>query len=468
MADLELPVKTKLRQADAARKLTLVARKPGDPQPLHVAPELAEHGYTDHPLDAAPEGGDPDWMSHLAFSIGKGGVRKFRKTISNARLALQTAPQWHRGFAYNEFNKDVFITRYLGSKELAEGQRVEDDQILTLRDALTGATGEDFGSGLVRDGLRLAALGERFHPVRDYLDGVKWDGVARVDRWLTTYLGAEASEYTSAVGQAWLISAVARVREPGCTADGTLVLEGKQKIGKNDAMHALCPDARWMGEIGGGSLASKDTKLLLRGKWFVELSEMSAAHKSAPDELKAFLTRKVDHYRGPWDRKDQMQPRQCVFWGTTNSQTYLKDETGNRRFWPVRCSPVVVSAAGSFLDRVGLTQDRDQIWAEADELYRTGVGWSLDARAEALAAGAQAERMLDDPWELVIAEFLVGKSVIMVNEILAALGKPIDRATSADGRRIGALLRKLGWDKRRAEVGGVRVVLWEKEDSGGR
>ncbi|RYZ17362.1 MAG: hypothetical protein EOO70_02155, partial [Myxococcaceae bacterium] len=222
---------------------------------------------------------------------------------------------------------------------------------------LESTWGIDAGSLRVAQAIELAVKHRRVHPVRDYLKGVIWDGVPRLERWLTTYLGVEDTPYTQAVGASTLRAAVARALRPGSKVDTMLVLQGEQGAGKSKSIRALCGE-RWftddLAEFG-----SKDAAEQLLGAWFVEVAELGAMNRSEVERVKSFISREVDRFRPAYGHKVVDRPRQCVFIGTTNADTYLRDETGNRRFWPVQ-----VGAVGQ-LDVEALKRDRDQLWAEA-------------------------------------------------------------------------------------------------------
>ncbi|MFZ1426574.1 MAG: VapE domain-containing protein, partial [Geminicoccaceae bacterium] len=214
--------------------------------------------------------------------------------------------------------------------------------------------------------VQLVARGLPHHPVRERLNALVWDGTPRLANWLQTYLGTtveadpdapkratEKLRYLQQVGPAWMISAIARIYEPGCKADHVLILEGAQGIGKSTAAATLALDPGWFAdEIA--DLGTKDSAQDLRGKWVIELGELSAMSRSAVERVKAFISRRVDHYRPSYGRRSQDFPRQCVFIGSTNADAYLGDETGGRRFWPVKVGQIDVPA---------LVRDRDQLWA---------------------------------------------------------------------------------------------------------
>ena len=177
------------------------------------------------------------------------------------------------------------------------------------------------------------------HPLRDHLDGLAWDGQPRLDRWLMIYMGVTDTAYARAVGRKWMVQAVARVYRPGCKADHALILEGPQGAFKSTACTVIAMSPDWFAdEIA--DLGSKDSAQDLRGKWIIEIGELSAMRRSEVERVKAFISRCIDHYRPSYGRRSQDFPRSCCFIGTTNADAYLADETGGRRFWPVKIGTV--------------------------------------------------------------------------------------------------------------------------------
>jgi putative DNA primase/helicase len=274
-----------------------------------------------------------------------------------------------------------------------------------------------------------------FHPVVDYLGGLTWDGVRRIDTWLHTYLGADLNRYIEAVGPRWLISAIARIDRPGCKADCALVLEGPEGIYKSTTFEVM--GAPWYSN-DIAALGTKDSQQQLPGKWIIELDELDAVSRASDwAAVKAFISRGTDHYRRSYRRDPEDLPRQNVFGGTTNSDTWARDATGLRRFWPVVCHNIDIAA---------LRHDKDQLWAEARDAYFTLAQpwWLDDEELIAVARDQQLARYDIDPWENKIRDFLYGKKVITSSEILDAIGLPEKDRKRGDQMRIGNILRALG------------------------
>jgi predicted P-loop ATPase len=312
--------------------------------------------------------------------------------------------------------------------------------------------------------VQMVASHHRHHPVRGYLQNLRWDRTSRLDMWLETYLGARIdaealdaglsdddlnceeptpsegyTAYLRSIGPKWLIAAVARIYRPGCKVDHVIVFEGPQGVGKSTCLRILAGDEWFADEIS--DLGTKDSAQDLRGKWIVELAEVAALKRATLERMKAFISRNVDHYRPSYGRRSMDFPRQCVFAGTTNADAYLADETGNRRFWPVKVT-------GLRLEE--LVRDRDQLWAEAVVRFKAGEAWWLDREVEAFAAEEQEQRRQGDPWEEPILEWLgrQTKTEHTVAEILSgALRREVGDWTQADLNRVARCLRANGYER---------------------
>lgn len=293
----------------------------------------------------------------------------------------------------------------------------------------------------------VAAKDFKFHPVRDYLDSLKWDGVKRAHKWAVDYLGAHDNIYHRTVGLKMLVGAVSRVYHPGEKFDYLVVLEGKQGTGKSTALSILA--APWFADLTL-DVHNKDTIEAMRGKWIIELSEMETHNRTEEKAMKAFLSRSEDRARLAYMRIAKDYPRQSIFVGTINPEEedigWLKDTTGNRRYWPVATGDIKLAE---------LKLVRDQLWAEAVQLHKSGVPLYLEDRAIALQAEAeQKKRMGVDAWEDRIKlwvdrdEYVKLKNVITGQEIYTdCLSGKLPMYTRREQSRIAMIMNRLGWEK---------------------
>ncbi|MFD2239114.1 VapE domain-containing protein [Aureimonas populi] len=290
----------------------------------------------------------------------------------------------------------------------------------------------------VSDVLFALATKNTFNPVVEYLDGLAWDGVSRIDSLFPAYFGSPDSAYERAAGRKLMLAAVRRMRRPGTKFDTVPIVEGRQGSGKTSALRIL--GGMWHSDAELGRLDGKDSAGALHGVWIMELGELTAMNKAEVENLKAFVTRTEDRYRPPYGRTVKTFPRRCVFIGTTNSASYLRDHTGNRRYLPVSTGDIDLDA---------LKRDRDQLWAEAAILEAAGESLTLPSSLWSDAADRQGDRQVDDPWLDRLRLHLAsspGRTRFSSQELLEfALEVPCSRQNQTDAKRVAVLMAKLGW-----------------------
>jgi predicted P-loop ATPase len=366
-----------------------------------------------------------------------------RPNLYNAMLALREDVRIVGLFSYDEMLRAPILSRPVPGGVMHEQNAwfqprpVRDADVTALQELLQASGLEKIGKDTVHQAVDFRAHERTFHPVRIYLDALEWDGTRRLATWLNAYLGSEDTEYHRRIGCMFLVAMVARIFEPGCKADYMPIFEGPQGSLKSTACRVL--GGQWFSDnLPDIRTAGKDVAQHLNGKWLIEVAEMSALDKSEASALKAFVTRTVERYRPSYGRKEVIEPRQCIFIGTTNKTAYLRDETGGRRFWPVKIGTIDIKT---------LIRDRDQLFAEAVHLYQRDLRWWPDAAFEReFIVPEQEARYEADAWEEEIRSFLAGKQRTTVLDVAQhGLKIELPRIGTADQRRITAALERLGW-----------------------
>lgn len=318
------------------------------------------------------------------------------------------------------------------------------------------------GFSLPQTGTRLGVLGaarcNRYHPVRDYLQALKWDGVQRLESVPQTHFGADARPSHAACFVMWMISAVARAMKPGEKVDGMLVLEGSEGSAKSSAVIALV-GRDWVNPKLPNLRDENRAVHAMLGNWVVINDELSGQVGVPAETVRDFLTREFDFFRRPYGRDMERVQRQCVFVGTTNRHQYHGDDRG-RRYLPIRVTHIDIEA---------IRRDRDQLWAEAYARWDSGEKWWTyhDESALTELAAEQQDRRESDEWETVIAKYLAAGNLDQVTPV-ELLGRVfpdagVDKWTLRDQRRVGDIMRQLGWTRKRVQLAGVRQWMFCKE-----
>ncbi|WP_229681725.1 virulence-associated E family protein, partial [Neoroseomonas lacus] len=370
-----------------------------------------------------------------------------RGNLHNTLLALRGDDRLKGLFRRDEMLCTIVLKDRVGFETLVPATDVH---VGRLQAFLQTEGLETVGKDTVHQAVDIVAAENAFHPVRDYLNGLHWDGQPRLVTWLHRYLGVGHSDYASGIGKMFMIALVARVMRPGCQANYMLILEGPQGARKSTVCRIL--GGPWFSDGMPDIRAGKDVSQHLKGKWLIEVAEMSALDKAEAAALKAFITRDTERYRPSYGRLEAIEPRQCVFIGTTNKAAYLRDETGGRRFWPVKVGTV---------DTDALKRDRDQLFAEAAALFNQGEGWWPTSGFESLHIRPQQDARYEaDAWEEVIADWLVGKArVALLDVAIEAIGLDKSKVGTQEQRRIAGAMERLGWVRGQRTKAGIP---WER------
>lgn len=363
---------------------------------------LAERASRDEAAEAeSGEDEDPDeWLSRLVSKPNKQGVEIATSCPANADLILSESPEWRGQIRFNEVTKNVELGADAPVQCAPASLSVEVSNWLARNQDLQIKASE------LRPIMAAVARRNSYDPLRDYLveAAMLWDGKPRAATWLIDYCGAATTdedgndlrEYVEMMGLKWLLLAGARALDPGCKADNVLILEGAQDLKKSSALEALCGEYFTRSPI---VIGQKDGYAVISKQWVVEIQEMNSFLKADDAAAKAFFTTSRDDYRPPYAERPESFPRRCAFAGTINPDGagYLRDPTGNRRYWPVRIG------SSTQIDVERLAEDRDQIWAEVVLRLACGERWWLEtAEEKALAAREVAKRVRADPRESIV------------------------------------------------------------------
>jgi predicted P-loop ATPase len=383
-------------------------------------------------FDGTPPG-EP-WTKHCIRDKWK----RIVPNLANVMAALRLAPEIADIFSYDEMERRTIISEAIDGQNSGFPRPVDDSDVSRVQEFLQRNDMPRIGKDTTHQAVDLRARERPFHPVRDYLSSLKWDGTPRLDTWLFVYFGAEGDpHYLAPIGRMFLVSMVARIFAPGCKVDYMLVVEGDQGNLKSSACRVLA--GGWFSDnlpdLQSGDLVR--LSMHLRGKWLIEIGELASFHSADTERLKTFLSQREERFTPKFARKEVTEPRQCAFIGTTNKAVYLKDETGARRFWPFKAT---------IINLAELARNRDQLFAEAVALYRGGAQWWPDAAFERAYIKPQQEARREvDAWQEPIAAYVASRQSVTPGEVARkALKIAMPRIATTDIRRITAVLVTLG------------------------
>ena len=363
----------------------------------------------------------------------------------------------YRSLRFNEFSNQIEWAKPAPWHKPNSPRKYWDDgDVVQSRAWLSHKRRFDLGSQVMQDCALAVSKLYTYHPVRQWLDSLKWDGVARLETWLKDYCQASDTPYTRVVGQCTLIAAVARIFDPGVQHDSMLILEGEQGTGKTSLVRLL--GGPWYADIKIDP-GNRDTIDAMQGAWFIEASELEYSRNIDVQAMKRFLTITKDKVRLAYARNSIELPRQNVFVGTVNpgsKPSYLSDTDGNRRFWPVYTKQI-------HLEKFGI--DRPQLFAEAVERYRNGEKFYLNDPAIIAQANNEAMlRVAEDAWLGIIAEWLKDGELPealttqhIANGALNLQPRELDRLNNS---RISRCMEKLGYERYQRRIHGSRTWSW--------
>lgn len=337
-----------------------------------------------------------DWLKRL--EVDKRG--ECYSTTQNIVIILENDPKLKGRFMFDDFNKRVVISKNTFWKKIkrAIDSWITDSDLSHIRHYLETVY-KIVGKDRLEDALVVVSRRNKFHPVKMYLESLTWDGTERLDKMLVTWLGAEDNLYVRSVTRKTMVAAVTRVYEPGCKFDTMPILKGTQGLGKSKLLRLL--GGEWFSDTLG-PLNNKDSMHQLQGVWIMEMPELSDMKRAEVETMKAFVSKEDDRFRIAFGRTVESYPRQNIFIGTTNEDEFLKDQTGNRRFWPI-----ILDGNKATKDVFKMSaRDRDQLWAEAVYYYVMGEDLYLTGEVNQMAIEVQDRFTEKETFTNIIQKYL--------------------------------------------------------------
>lgn len=424
--------------------------------------------------DRGEDGGMPWWLAPY-WDEKKSRWNISRKTVI---AALKYDPKLADVVAFNELSNTLQCRRAWPWNHSRPGDIGGADDLL-LGDYLSETYGlPSVSAAALEEAIKTIGYKQRFHPIRDWLNDLQWDGSSRIDKWLIFAIGESPQtlspalrEYLRLVGRYWLLGMVNRVMEPGCKFDYCPVLEGvgglrKSTLVKELATRSFFSDTPF--EMGRG----KEAQEQVQGLWLYEIAEMSSLSKADVNAVKAFISSEVDKYRPAYAKTVEKFPRQCVLVGTTNDDQYLRDRTGNRRFWPIPVKHTI--------NTEWVAKWRDQLFAEAFVLYRNGERfYPTQEQEERLFKPMQESRLIETAVESRLMQLLtrdphenqaattgihVDSTFVRIDQLVVALGSDVAKSSAALENQIRGWLKQQGWRHGKKQVQGARLPGYFRPD----
>tara|TARA_Y100001973_G_scaffold95377_1_gene148674 strand:- start:3594 stop:5870 length:2277 start_codon:yes stop_codon:yes gene_type:complete len=432
-------------------------------------------------VEDEPTIGDPNVYVELDKHPSDHHIKHLRNKpkITNLNLfrILNNDVMFSNKIRFNQFKQRIEVAFKGLTVDDGDFDRITDVHSMMMRHEISKAYQLEFKRDQTNETIEFIAHQNRVHPVREYLTGLKWDGVKRIDNWLFDYCNARVRTWKDdnekrrdnaylihSFGRKFLLSCIARVMTPGVKVDTVLILVGKQGSGKSTVFRILAKNDDWFRDSSINVNGGRDAYSLLSGVWLYEFPELHQTRSRANEAVKAFITSTHDSYRPAYARFDIDVPRQVVFCGTSNEAEILRDPTGSRRFWVVETNEI-------FIEK--LSRDVDQLWAEAFDLWKskTEPHWFEEDEEEMIEHARKYEAV--DVWSTAFNDWIgsrlsnpADKQTIEMNglsmlEILEeGIGLQKDRVNRADQMRMSGLLNGLGWSKNRLRINGKRTFRW--------
>ena len=375
-----------------------------------------------------------------------GNVKSVKQLVHNFEIVMDKDSRFAGKIHLNEFAQQPYLygsVLWENENNCRAWSSHDDSALFSLIQADYGLKSrQDFA-----DALKNVSMRNKFHPVRELLDSLTWDGKEHIRSLLPEYLGAEDSDYTYQVMRLWMLGAVSRVYKPGSKFDYTIILQGSQGIGKSTFLKLMALDDSWFND-SLDSLDSDKAVQSLTGSWIIELAELKSLARTAGgvESVKRFLTATQDKYRIPYERRADTFYRQCVFAGTTNKDDFLQDETGNRRFLIIHTG---VTKPSKSLFTPEVMDDIKQAWAEAVHIWKNeDPQLILPEACIQQAKELQEANMADDGKRGIILDYLEGKTQVCAREIwFEALEESIS-PKSYQTSEINSIIAKVpGWQR---------------------